>query len=300
MIAITGATGNTGRAVVDALLAKRQTVRAIGRDQSKLQPLAARGAETFAGNFDDAESMTAAFEGASAVYLLIPPAMELENFRAYQDRVTNAYATALIYSRVPYAVTLSSVGAQRPEGTGPIVGLHSLEMKLNALSGLHVLHLRPSGFMENLLRSIEPLRTMGTLPGPGGPDVPRPLIAAKDIGAYAAERLAARDFSGSSTQELLGPRDYTMREAATIIGQAIGKPNLGYMQVPLMMLEGALVQMGFPKSSAALMIELFRAEHAGMCDAQEARSPENTTPTTLESFVAEVFKPAYLGKTAGA
>jgi uncharacterized protein YbjT (DUF2867 family) len=300
MIAITGATGNTGRTALEVLLAKGEKVRAIGRDQHKLQPLAALGAETFAGNADDAEAMKAAFQGATGAYLLLPPAMNLENYRAYQNRVADAYSAAIQASRVAYVVTLSSLGAQHPQGTGPIAGLHDLEQKLNAIPGINVLHLRAASFMENLLRTIQPLRSMGTLPGGAPPDLPMPLIATKDIGAYAAQRLAARDFSGSSVQELLGPRDYTMRETATIIGQAIGKPRLGYMEVPLTMLEGALVQMGFPKSSAALMVEMFEAENSGKCDPQEPRSARNATPTTLESFAMEVFAPAYQGKTASA
>ena len=300
MIVITGATGNTGRPAAETLLAKGEKIRVIGRDQSKLQPFAARGAEAFAGEADNADSMTAAFQGADAVYLVIPANTQMENFRAYQDRVSDAYATAIKASGVKYAVTLSSLGAQHPQGTGPIVGLYHLEQKLNAIGSLNVLHLRATGFMENLLSSIQPLRTMGTLPGPSPADSPGPYIAARDIGIYAAGRLAARDFSRSSVQELLGQRDYSMREAAAIIGKAIGKPSLGYMQVPLMMLEGALILMGFPKSSAVMMIELFKAQNSGMLDAQEPRSPANTTPTTIEWFATEVFAPAYLGKTATA
>jgi uncharacterized protein YbjT (DUF2867 family) len=225
--------------------------------------------------------------------------MSEQNYRAYQERVSDAYAAAVKSAGVVHAVTLSSVGAQRPQGTGPIVGVHNLEQKLNAVAGLEVLHLRPGGFMENLLDLIRPLRAMGTLPGPASPDAARPMIATRDIGEYAAGRLAARDFSGSSVQELLGPRDYTMREAAKAIGEAIGKPNLGYMQVPLMMLEGALGDMGLPKASAALMIEMFKAQNAGLCDPLEPRSAQNTTPTTLETFISEVFAPAYFGQAAG-
>jgi uncharacterized protein YbjT (DUF2867 family) len=300
MIVITGATGNTGRPAAETLLAKGEKIRVIGRDQSKLQPFAARGAETFAGNAEDAQAMAAAFQSADAVYLMLPPNMQTEDYRAYQERVSDAYATAVKASGVKHVVTLSSLGAQHAQGTGPIVGTHNLEEKLNAIPGLNVLHLRPAGFMENLLSSIQPLRMMGTLPGPAASDRPSPQIAARDIGTYAAARLAARDFSGSSVQELLGPRDYTMREAAAIVGQAIGKPNLGYMQVPLPMLEGALVQMGFPKPFAALMIEMFKGQNAGLCDPQEPRSQKNTTPTTLEWFAREVFAPAYQGKTASA
>jgi uncharacterized protein YbjT (DUF2867 family) len=299
MIVIVGATGNTGRAAAEELLSKGEKIRVVGRDLSKLQPFQSRGAETFAGNFENAESMAAAFQDATAVYLLIPPDTG-DGFRAYQDRISDAYASAVKISKVPYVVTLSSLGAQHAEKTGPIVGIHNMEQKLNAIPGLNVLHLRAASFMENLLRAIPPLRTMGTLAGPAPAEVPAPMIAARDIGAYAAQRLAARDFSGSSVQELLGPRDYTMHEAAKIIGQAIGKPNLSYTKVPLMMLEGALILMGIPKSTAALMIEMFKAENDGLSNPQEPRSSQNTTPTTLETFAAEVFAPAYLGKTASA
>ena len=84
--------------------------------------------------------------------------------------------------------------------------------------------------------SIEPLRSTGTLPGGLRADVKMPWIATKDIGDYAASRLAARDFSGSSIQELHGQRDISMKEAASIVGNSIGKPNLPYVQVPSMML----------------------------------------------------------------
>jgi hypothetical protein len=58
--------------------------------------------------------------------------------------------------------------------------------------------------------------------------------------------------------------------------------------------------MGLPKKTAALLIEMWKSANAGLIAPQEQRSAKNRTPTTLESFVAEVFAPAYLGKTAGA
>jgi uncharacterized protein YbjT (DUF2867 family) len=300
MIAITGATGNTGRPAAEALLAMGESVRAIGRDAKKLGPLVQKGAEAFAGNAEDAAFLTKAFEGAGAVYLLLPPDVGQPDMRAFQERLSDAYAAAVAAARVPYAVTLSSIGAQHSEKTGPIVGLHNLEQKLNRIPGLNVLHLRPGFFMENFFMSMQPLRSMGVLAGGLPGDVPMAMIAAKDIGTYAAGRLAAQDFVGSSTQELHGQRDIMMKEAATIIGKAIGKPELKYMQVPFMMLEPALVQMGMPKSTAALMIEMWKGSIAGLVAPQEPRTPKNTTPTTLESFVTEVFAPVFLGKTAGA
>src|SRR5215469_17138942 len=121
-----------------------------------------------------------------------------------------------------------------------------------------------------------------------------PWIATKDIGAYAANRLAARDFSGASTQELHGQRNISMNEAASIVGKAIGKTDVSYVQVPSPALETALLKMGLPKKTAELIIEMWEGANAGLIAPQEARSARNTTPTTLESFVTGAFAPAYL------
>jgi uncharacterized protein YbjT (DUF2867 family) len=300
MIVITGATGNTGKPAAEALLAKGERVRVIGRRAIHLDPLTRKGAEPFFGNVEDAASMTKAFEGATAVYLAIPGALQREDFRAYEEGVSDAYAAAITNARVPYAVTLSSVGAQHAKGTGPILGLHNMEQKLNRIPGLHVLHLRPAQFMENLLMNIGAVRSMGVLPGPAPEGVPMPWIAARDIGNYAAERLAARNFSGSSTQELLGPREYTAKEVAAIVGKAIGKPDLAYVQAQLAAIESALVATGMPKSSAGMLIEMMEGGGKGLLNPQEPRSAKNTTPTTLEWFASEVFAPAFSRKTASA
>jgi uncharacterized protein YbjT (DUF2867 family) len=296
MIVIVGATGHTGKPAAEALLAKGEKIRVIGRDAKKLDPFVQKGAEAFVGHVEDAASMTKAFSGASAVYLVLPEDISNPNLRAHQELVSDSFAAAVANAHVPYVVNLSSIGAQQAEKTGPIVGLHNQEQKLNRIPGLHVLHLRPGYFMENLLMSIAPLRTLGSLPGGMVGDVPMPWIATKDIGAYAATRLAARDFSGSSVQELHGQRDISMKEAASVVGAAIGKPKLSYTQVPFMMLEPALVQMGMPKTTAALLIEMWKGANAGLIAPLEQRSAKNTTPTTIETFVAEVFAPAYNAK----
>ena len=85
-----------------------------------------------------------------------------------------------------------------------------------------------------------------------------------------------------------------MKEAASIVGNSIGKPNLSYVQVPSMMLGQGLMKMGLPEKTAKLLIEMWDGANAGLIVPQEARSAKNTTPTTLESFVTEVFAPAYL------
>lgn len=293
MIVVTGATGRTGRRVAEVLLAKGERVRVVGRDANKLASLVQQGAEPCAGNVEDSSFLTAAFSGAAAVYLVLPEDLSQQDLRGHQDRVSDCYAAAIKHAGVPFAVDLSSIGAQHPQGTGPIVGLHHQEQKLGQVAGLNVLHLRAAYFMENLLMSVAPLRATGMLPGGMRGDVPMPWIATKDIGAYAATRLATRDFSGSSVQELHGQRDISMNQAASIVGKALGKSDVAYLQVPGPQLEDALLKMGLPKKTAELILEMWEGANAGLIAPQEKRSVRNTTPTTLESFVTEVFVPAY-------
>ena len=292
MIVVTGATGRTGRAVTEALLASGRNVLAIGRDARKLAALAELGAKPFAGNVEEVAFLTSAFSGADAVYLVLPEDLSKQDLRGHQERVSAGYASAIKNAGVRFVVDLSSIGAQHAEGTGPIVGLHNQERKLDQVAGLNVLHLRAAYFMENLFLSMAPLRATGTLPGAMPGDVPMPWIATRDIGTYAATRLAACDFSGSSIQELHGQRDVSMNEAASILGNALGKP-VRYAQMPSAILEGALLEMGLPRKTAELIIEMWDGANAGLIVPQQVRSARNTTPTKLESFVNEVFAPAY-------
>jgi uncharacterized protein YbjT (DUF2867 family) len=294
MIVVTVATGRTGRRVTELLLAKGEKVRVVGRDTQKLASLVQLGAEPFVGNVEDVDSMTSGFDGASTVYLVLPEDLSQQDLRAHQERVSDSYAAAISKAHVQFVVNLSSIGAQHAKNTGPIVGLHNQQQKLDQVAGLNVLHLRAAYFMENLLMSVAPLRSMGMLPGGLRADAPMPWIATQDIAAYAATRLAARDFSGSSIHELHGQRDISMKEAASVVGNSIGKPNLEYVQMPSTMLKPALLQMGLPKKTTELIIEMWDGANAGLIVPQEKRSALNTTPTTLEWFVERVFAPAYL------
>ena len=298
MYVITGATGNTGKIVADKLLAARQEVRVVGRSAEKLQLFVAKGAEAFVVSVDDAEAMTRAFTGAKAVYAMIPPDMKSKDFRAQQDKTSDALAAAIEKAGVQHAVVLSSFGADKPEKTGPIVGLHLFEEKLNKIAALNALYLRPGYFMENLLPQIGVVRSMGMMAGPLKGDVALPMIATRDIGEYAADALLALKFSGKQTRELQGPRDVTMKEAAAIIGSAIGKPGLGYTHAPAMMLKPAMVGMGISANMVDLILEMADAFNSGYAKALETRGKENTTPTGLDWFAANVFAPAFQGKAA--
>jgi uncharacterized protein YbjT (DUF2867 family) len=261
----------------------------VGRDAGRLQRFVDKGAEALTADLSDVAALTKAFSGAHAAYLMLPPVKSRED----QEQESTVIAQAVKESGLRYAVNLSSYGAQVPKGTGPVAGLHSLEQKLNAISGLKVLHLRAAYFMENNLKAIGMIHGMGLLGNALLPDVKLPMIATRDVGDYAAQRLLHLDFSGKRTRELLGERDLSMTEATAVIARGIGKPDLRYKQFPYDQAQQALTQMGIPPRGAAMYIEMYKAINTGVLTPLEPRSPENTTPTSFENFVQDVFVAAY-------
>ena len=258
MYTILGATGNIGSVITRALLEKGEKVRVVGRNAGRLQPFVRRGAEAFVGDVADAEAMTRALTGARAAFLMIPPRMTSLDYRATQEKTSDAFSAAAKNSALQYAVNLSSYGAQAPAGTGPIAGLHNSEKKLNAIDKLNVLHLRAGYFFENHLAGIQMIQMMGIFGGALKGDLKIPMIATRDIGAYAAERLLKLDFNGKHTQELQGERDLTLIEVVAVIAKGLRKPDLRYVQFPYDQVEKVLEQMGAPAKTVASFIEMFQ------------------------------------------
>jgi len=300
MYTVLGATGHIGSVITKKLLEKGEKVRVVGRSTARLQPSVQKGAEAFIADVHDEEALTRAFQDARAAFLMLPPGLNSPDYSAEQDQESDAMAKAVRSSGLHYAVHLSSIGAQAPAGTGPISGLHRSELKLNAVEKLNVLHLRPAYFFENHLAGINMIQMMGLFGGAMKGDMPIPMIATKDIGAYAAERLLKLDFKGKHTQELLGERDVSLNEVASTIGRALNKAELRYAQFPYDQVEKVLVQMGTPARTASYFIEMFEGFNNGIVVGTERRSAENTTPTSIETFVKEVFVPAYQGMAVGA
>jgi uncharacterized protein YbjT (DUF2867 family) len=300
MYVVTGATGHTGNVVAKSLLKKGAKVRVIGRNAERLKGLAAEGAEPFAADLTDTAGVTKAFVGAQAVYVMMPPNLASADFRAFQNRVADVIAAAVKGAGVTHAVTLSSIGADKTDRTGPVVGLHYLEQQLNGIDSLNVLHLRAGYFMENTLAQVGIIQGMGMAVGPLRPDLELPMIATRDIGEAVANALWSLDFRQKHTRELLGQRDISMTEVAQIIGRAVGKSDLRYVQAPDEQVRPALIQIGMSPNMADLILEMSAALNSGYMRALEPRSAQNTTPTSYETFVAEEFVPLYEGKSAAA
>jgi uncharacterized protein YbjT (DUF2867 family) len=298
MYVVLGASGNTGHIVAQNLLARQQKVRVVGRNAAHLQSHAAQGAEIFIGDVTDAAAVTKAFNHVDSAYVMIPPNVTSNDPLGYAERVSDAIAAAVKNTGIKNVVSLSSVGADKNKGTGPVVGLHNLEQKLNLIDSANVLHLRAGYFMENTMGQVGAIRMAGAVISPIRPDLKLSMIASRDIGAFAADALLRLAFRGKQTHELLGQRDLDYTEMAAIIGKAIGKPDLKYVNPPNDQIRAAMVQMGMSDQFVSLILEMAGSLNSGYMRALEPRTSRNTTPTEYETFVAESFVPAYKQQAA--
>jgi uncharacterized protein YbjT (DUF2867 family) len=295
VIVVTGATGQVGQKVAQRLLAAGHPVRAVARTAANLQPLSARGADVRPGSLENQAFLTSVFRGAAAVLAVVPQTTDVgaDDPVAEHTRIANSLAGAIRQSGVRQVVSLSSWGAEVPgKATGPIAALHHFEELLDDTADLSVVHLRPGHFMENRLRDIRLISSAGVLGNLLTPDLLIPMVATQDVAAVAAEHLADGGFTGRTVRYLLGPRDYTMTETARILGEAIGRPDLAYVQFPETDFRAGLIGSGFSPGFADAYVEMVRGFNTRLVKG-EPRSATNTTPTTLEEFATDVFAPAF-------
>lgn len=291
---VMGASGQIGHVVTEHLLNKGHHVKAIFRNPNKIEILRAKGAEVvIIGKFDIQAQLTTAFEGADCVFGLIPPAQE-KNFPAYQDSVGEAVKTAIQENSISYLVNLSSVGADLSEGTGPIAGLHRQEQRLNTIENLHVLHFRPSYFMENFLHDIPAIKQKGRLETPLSPDLAIPMVSTDDIGAKIAECLDKLNFKGKNVFEFTGPHEnpLPLKEVVKILGKAIGKPNLECFHQTFEAAKKSMLGSGMNPSITDLMLEMMKAFNDGKINFTQKITQGHRGKTTLEEF-AEKFAKNY-------
>jgi uncharacterized protein YbjT (DUF2867 family) len=292
MITVMGATGHVGRKIVHRLLDAGEHVRAIGRNPKALAELTAAGAETRAGDAADPAFLTEAFRGADAVHTMLPYSLSAPDFRAEQARLSVAIATAIRDSGVRTVVAQSSLGADLPAGTGFVAAsLHPHEQRLRALDGIDLLLLRPTLFFESIVAAVPAIEATGVHADVVAPDVHWPMISTRDVAEAAAAALRSRDWTGVEVRELLGPCDLTYPEATRILGAAMGRPDLQYVQLPDDEMNAALVEAGFSPETAALQVELGRALSAGTIK-HAGRTARSTTPTRFEDVVSELVQEA--------
>jgi uncharacterized protein YbjT (DUF2867 family) len=221
MFAVTGITGQVGGVVARVLLAAGLDVRGVVRDPVKGDNWANQGCEVIVAEMNDAGALTRAFDGAEAVFILLPPNFDPAPGFPESRAVIAALSAALTASMPKRVVCLSTIGAQ---ATQPNL-LHQLGMMERAfgLLPMPVACLRAGWFMENAALDLESVLASGVIPSFLYPlDKPVPMVATADVGRMAAS-LLRQNWTGQRIVELEGPRRTSPNEVAEVFSRLFGK-----------------------------------------------------------------------------
>jgi uncharacterized protein YbjT (DUF2867 family) len=287
-IAITTPTGRVGSAVTEHLLNTEHELVLLVRDPDKVKSFTARGASARAGSLDDPDYFKKATAGVDVLFLVVPPDVTSDDYRASQRRVGDAAIAAITANRIPRVVFLSSIAAHLGEGYGPISGLSEVEQELRALD-TDVALFRPGFFMENFFDSVGSIASDGAVYLPAAGRQAMAPVAVADIAKFAAELVQDRSWSGKHVVELVGPEDVSFDAAAEAIGSAVGKKVAHIEVTPGQALEG-LMASGISKNVAESYVEMYDRFGDGTV------APEGTPrrgETTFEVFAAQTLGPFY-------
>ncbi len=289
---VTGSLGNISKPLAEKLVAAGHKVTVISSNSEKSARIEAMGAKAAIGSVEDKDFLIGTFTGADAVYTMIPPNFGAPDFKKYLGGIGENYAEAIKASGVKNVVNLSSIGAHMPQGCGPVSGLHHAEEALNSLDGVNVKHLRPGFFYSNFLGNIGMIKNMGIIGGNYGEGTKLPLVSTDDIAEAAAEELMSLSFSGKSIRYIVSDEKAT-HEVAAVLGSAIGKPDLKWVDFKDEDALAGLLQAGLPEEIAKNYTEMGTAIRSGeMISEYVAHHPVVLGRTRFEAY-APVFAEVY-------
>ena len=289
---ILGSLGHVSKPLAERLIAARHSVTIVSSKAEKVEQILALGAKPSIGSVEDVVFLTKTFKGADGVYTMVPPNLGASNWKQYITEIGKNIAAAIKSSGVKNVVNLSSIGAHMAEGCGPVSGLHFVEEELNDLAGVNVLHLRPASFYTNLLMQVEMIKNMGIMGANYGQNTKMILVHPNDIAEVAAKELEDLLFKGKSIRYIASD-EKTTGEVAAILGKAIGRPELTWVNFKDEDSLAGMIQAGLSEEIAMNFTEMGAAIRNGeMASDYNANPPLNFGKSKLESF-APYFAAVY-------
>lgn len=284
-ITLTGSLGHIGLPLTKELVQKGHQVTVISSTADRKKDIEALGATAAIGSIEDTDFLIQTFKGADAVYCMLPPAgfKEPDRLKFYSE-IAAKYAEAIRKNGIKRVVHLSSFGAHLPSGTGIIVGAYKAEQILNGLSDVYVTHVRPTYFYYNLDTFIGMIKHAGVMKANYGADDKILLVAPEDIAAVIAEELQVT--SGSQSVRYIASDERTANEIASVIGAAVGKPDLKWIITSSEEMRQGMEAHGLPPIFAAGLIEMYESHHAGrMQEDYYAKEPVVKGKVKLEDYL---------------
>jgi uncharacterized protein YbjT (DUF2867 family) len=289
MILITGASGSAGGAVIEAAIAAGAKPRAMFRSRADAAKAPA-GVETAVADFADRDSLPAALEGITAVYLVCGPVPQLVELEGNMIAACTA-------AGVRHVVLNSALGAGDFPKSFP--SWHAqVERKLKE-SGLAWAILRPNGFMQNIVTyDSASIRAQGAFYAAMG-DAKTSLIDVRDVGAVAAKILLEPQRHAGATYELNGPEAVSNADIAARISRVAGAA-VSYVDIPEAAQRQSMRDLGMPDWQVTAILELQEYYRTGRCAAVDGTVAQliGRSERTLDVYLAE-NRAAFLSPGAG-
>ena len=243
-IFVSGASGTTGQATVQGLLAKGAKVIAGVHSPEKAGPIETLGASVRAFDLADVSAMTEAIRGAVGLYLVTPVSEQTE-------ALTRAMVEAAKVAGVNYVVKLSGLDADKADVA--FARWHCAAEEVIRASGLSWTFLRANSFIQNFYGAIGPIKEQGVYYNTYA-SAQVSLVDARDIGDVAATVLLSGGHAGK-IYNMTGPRGVANDEVVSLLGKAAGKPVTS-IDVGGEQLAQAFAGFGMPPVVAAATAEL--------------------------------------------
>jgi uncharacterized protein YbjT (DUF2867 family) len=263
-IIITGSLGHISKPLTQELVQKGHAVTVISSKPEKQAAIEALGATAAIGTIEDVEFLAATFTGADAVYTMLPPPdftnpnLEL---MAHCRKIANNYAQAIGASGVKRVVHLSSIGAHLAKDSGLILLHHAAEAIMDKLSDVAITFMRPTAFYYNLYSFLPAIKNTGAIASNYGADDKVAWVSPTDIAVAIAEELET-PLTGRKVRYVASDEP-TCNEIASILGAAIGKPDLKWKVITDEQMLSGLQSSGVPAQIAAGLVEMNASMHTG-------------------------------------
>ncbi|WP_184544807.1 NmrA family NAD(P)-binding protein [Mucilaginibacter sp. FT3.2] len=263
-IIVTGSLGRISKPLTVELVQKGHEVTVVSSNPEKQAAIEALGAKAAIGSIADVDFLTATFTGADAAYCMVPPQNYFDhNFdvNAYARKMGNNYAQAIKASGVKRVVNLSSIGAHLDKGNGIIAVYHQIEGILGNLPGTTVTFMRPVGFYYNLYSFLDTIKNKGFIAANYGADENLVWVSPIDIAAAVAEELETPQ-TGNKVRYVVSD-ELTGNQTASVLGEAIGIPNLKWILISDQEMQSGLEAVGMNPAIAVGLTEMFASQYSG-------------------------------------
>src|SRR5215831_16388542 len=286
-IAVIGATGNTGRAVVKELRTLGQNPVCVIRNGEKANKVLGAGAKTTVAELNDRPALETALAGVQSVFVVTG---HNPNMVEQQGNVLDAALKAGVQYLVKVSGdrSVATANSQSPVGRGHA----AIEQRLKA-SGIKWVILSPSMFMQNMLGQAASIKTDSRIVLPFAKDLPVALIDVRDTGAVGARILIDPAPHAGKTYEFTGKLT-TYGAFAEVFSQVLGRP-IAYVGITPEQAEQGMKARSMPDWLVAHLVTSAKLGAAGAFSTDNTKLIENLVrraPITTKQFV-EDFKAAF-------